>query len=383
MAYDITQLKADLEPKLHDLDLDKIAGSFYDKAHQAARNVINKIDPKETLRVVPITNAIYNSVYSYICPTDLKDNKIVTIRPQFANDVNNNFRQYNIKEFGLYPDDNSFTVEYDDSIKTIRLSKALKQSAVVNTCDSLTSNGTWAATAGASNLSVDSFNYVTSPACLKFDFTGTSGYVENSTMQSMDLTAFDETGSLFAWVYIPSVTSLTGLTLRWGNNSSNYFSLQATTPFDATAFRTGWNLVRFDWVAATETGTVDVTAVDYVRLTIDYSGSVTLTEFRLDSIMCSIGSIYEIVYYSEYMFRTTGGTWIEKPTSDNDLINLGQTSYNVLLYELAYLIAQELQAESSAFDLAFFEKEKTLAWANYAGNNKSQAQRPQNRWYRL
>jgi hypothetical protein len=382
MSYLISQLKNDLEPKFHDTSLNKLSGNIYDKIFEAARNVLNDMDPQETMRVSNIDNALYDQVYSYVCPTDLKDKKIIAIRPQVNSNASNNFTQTGIEEFDQRKDNNSLAFEYDDGIKTIKLSKALTAGATINDCESTTANGTWAAGGQAASLETDNFNYVTGGGSLRFNVTSgdTTGYIENSTMTSLDLTDYKNVGALFVWVYLPGTA--TNVILRWGSDSSNYYSSTVTTSSDSTAFKVGWNLLRFDWSGATTTGTPTDTAIDYIRVTITKASGTTLTACRVDSIVARLGSIYEIVYYSKYLFRTTAGTWIEAPTDDTDIINLDTTSYNVLLYEVAYNIAQELQGEDSSFDISFFANKKKEAWDNYKNNNKSQQQKPRNTYYR-
>lgn len=381
--YDITQLISDLTPKLHGLSLDKISGSIYDKLYEASRKILTKIDPKETIRITSIENALYDNVYTYICPSDLKDNKIINIRPQSLDTQVSNFIQRNIKEFDINKDKETFTIEYDDTIKTIKLSKANGSNKIIETFESLDG---FTATGQLGSLSLDTFDYITGQSALKFNLSsgGTSGYYEKN-IDTFDITDFINSGSLFLFVKFPttfSTTDITNIQIRIGNNSSNYYTVNATHPHDSTTFKVGWNLLRFDLINKTTTGTVDDTSIDYLRTTFTFSGTQTISSIEVDSMSLSVGSIYEIMYYSDCLFRNSDGLWIQKPTSENDVINLGHTSYNLLLWETAYIIAHELQAQESSFDLSFWDNSLKLAYKEYASTNKSQATRPQNTYYR-
>jgi hypothetical protein len=389
MSYLISDLQNEIEPKLHDTSLDKLSGSFYDKVYEAARRVLARIDPEETIRTANITNALYDKVYSYVAPTDLKGNSIIAIRPQVNNSVQNNFSQTYRDEFDMYKTNNTFTTRMNSGIKTIEISKALDAGILLNECDSLTTNGTWVAGGNASNISIDTQNKVSGSGSIKFDLAaaGTSGYVEATGITSIDATTYYNTGALFIWVYIPTTAALatiTSFTLRVGSNSSNYYTTSAaTSASDQTGFKVGWNLIMWNWTNLTTTGSPDYTALTYVRLTVAYSSTPAIPSMRIDSAMVKLGSIFEIEYYSNYLFQNTSGTWIVKPTADTDILNLSVESYNLVLYELAAIITQELQAESAQIDGAYWEKKRTEEWVNYMRNHKSQKAKKQEAYYRV
>ena len=93
--------------------------------------------------------------------------------------------------------------------------------------------------------------------------------------------------------------------------------------------------------------------------------------------MAKLGAIWEIDYYSKYLFRNSSGTWIEKPTAETDIVNLDTTGYNVLLYELCLICSHELQGEDSRYDMDYFRDRRKEAWDAYTGNNKSQSMKKQ------
>jgi hypothetical protein len=249
----------------------------------------------------------------------------------------------------------------------------------------LTSNGTWAATLGAKNLTLDTLDYWDGGASLNFDLAlaQTTGYIENSTMSAVDLEDEDEKGILFVMVYIPDTTLITNFILRWGNDSSNYWSRTVTTPHDQSSFKTGWQILAFNWNGATETGTVVPTAIDYLRLTVTYSTAADETDLRVDKISCSRGAIWEIEYYSECLFQTSGGTWQTTTTADIDIINLDEDGYNLYIYECLKLIAQQLQGEDSVFDINFSNSELSSLYRSYLEKHPSQVKKIRQCYYRV
>lgn len=383
MSISILDLKVRLESKIHSSTLNKIS-DVYNLIYEAGANVLGEIDPRETLRITPITNAIYDQVYSYVAPTDLKGNKIKDIRPQANRKVSDNFSQTSGEQFDLYKSNQSFTIEDNSLVRTVRISKDLSPGQTINDATTLTENGTWAAGGNAINLAADTLNKISGSASLKFDISasGSTAYLENSTMAALDLTDYVNVGSIFVWVYIPSTSIITSVNLRWGSDSSNYYHQTVTASHDNTSFVVGWNLLRFDWSASTLVGTSINTAIDYLRVTFAYSGTAT-TSCRVDSVVIKTGTIYEMVYYSKYLFRSSAGTWKEIPTSDSDLINLDTDGINVLLYELQELAIQELQGDSMNADLNYIAEKKKAVWNAYKANHKSEAIKPQSSYYRM
>lgn len=389
MSYLISDLKNEIEPKLHDTTLDRLSGNFYDKVYEAGRRVLARIDPDETIRTVQITNALYDQIYSYVTPSDLKGKSILGIRPQINNTVRNNFSQVYQTDFDLKKNDTTFAIRNNSGVKTLEISKSTTAGILFTGCNSLTADGVWVAGGDASSIGLDTVNKKEGSGSISFTLNaaGTSGYVEATSIVSIDATDYLNKGAIFMWVYIPTssaLSSITSFTLRFGSSSSNYYTTSAaTSASDSTSFKVGWNLIRFDWVNLTETGTPDYTALTYTRFTVAYSSASSIPSMHIDSIMFKLGEIYEMDYYSSYLFQNSSGTWIEKPTSDNDIINLSVVSYNLILYELAAIITQELQSEGSAVDSQFWAKRRDEEWMNYMRNYKTQKIKPTATYYRV
>jgi hypothetical protein len=188
---------------------------------------------------------------------------------------------------------------------------------------------------------------------------------------------------MFVWVYMPTASDFTNVILRWGSSSSNYWSVTATTTQDSTSFQNGWNLIKFDWLGGSETGTPDSSDITYLRVTLTYDGSAQ-TAARVDNIVARMGSIYQIEYYSKDLFRDAStGAFKENATADTDLVNLDTDSYNVWLYRAAYLAAQQIQASDSAFDAKFFGEEYDRLKTRYQAKYKSEVIKPQQPYYEM
>lgn len=171
--------------------------------------------------------------------------------------------------------------------------------------------GTWVAELDATNVTTDLDEFKTGNGSVNFDIdvsadAGNVAAITNSTFTSEDLDAFEDSGKWRIWVYLPDVTYMTSVTLRWGSSSTVYWSLVVTQDYKDEAFKDGWNLLEFDWSdsAVTETGspvTADAAAIDYLQLRFTYSANQPDdTDFRIGSIRIAdsygANDVYEITY---------------------------------------------------------------------------------------
>ena len=351
-------------------------------ANRAVRYVIGDTDLRSAKRSAQLSPNMYADVYEYAAPTDLKGEKLIDFRRQVNRPTNERWLLVDDVDF-----DRKKTVSrYRVAVRDENFSKLLRIDGIENakskslhTCESLTANGTWAATADASNLTLDNDNYITGGGALNFDMAAgaTTGYIENLTgMTQVDLTDYDEIGSIFVWVFIPDYSdaegdTVTNFILRWGNSSTVYWSRTVTINNEGVAFYDGWNLLRFDWNGATETGTVAPATIDYLRLTVTKSASLAAdTDWRVDNFIARIGEIYNTVYYTKYGWQTSALAYIEESTTTTDLLVADTEEIEGIAFKAAELAAQELKdyddMKMHRFDYEEWKK-------NYESDNPSEA----------
>ncbi len=350
----IGQLKSTITSRLHGTTLNKIS-DFYTLCRDTAEVVLARIDLQETRRKATLANAVYDKVCDYSLPSDFKAPVDLYKQAQAYFNDNSSLSRTFSRQFNNQKNNNQFAIVWQDMVQFIRFSRYLKPPVTIDKADSLTENGAWAVGGNASDLEVDTLNYV-------------SG-----------------SGSLKASVSSPG--AVVNLKLRIGNDSSNYYEKTITTGH-FEAFKTGWNLCRFDLDSAVLTGTVDMETVDYIRITatyntnqtayyektltqaIDLSGNylsdgaiflyfdfaslTSLSTIRLDNITAHLGTLFDMDYYSTLIFRTSGGTWIEQPTLDTDLLNLSTISFKIFEAELCRIITQQIQGAMGQFDYAYW-----------------------------
>src|SRR3990167_134898 len=380
MPRTIANLKDDLSRKLHGTNLNNVEGLFgiFD---EGAREVLNEIDFFETKRTALIANAIYSDVYDYALPADLKGNKIYDLAPQVNRAISDFPQQTYEVEFGRHKELQKFTINDNGGVRTLRYNAGVNDQIVIHTVDSITANGTWTVGDDGLNLTLDTLNYVSGNASLNFDVSGvgTTVSIQNTTMTAVDLSTLEDQGSIFIWVYTP--VAITAATLNWGDDlTGNYWADTITSPQNGS-FQIGWNLLRFDWNGATETGSPDSSEVVALKLSMTYDGNVD-TDYRMDNIVASLGETYEIKYYSKYLFQNTAGTWIEEVAADTDSINLSLEGYDCYLYKCLELVAPQVQAEDAAFDLNIYTNKYSQARDVYRAKYKSEMRLPSQKYYR-
>lgn len=377
----ILTLKDELAGMLHGTNIDDVyypLGVFY----RAGREILQDCDPFETKRLAPLTTPLYQGIFSYAAPVDLKMNGIIDLRPQVnripGDVVDNRFS----RQFDQYKQNDTITVEYQNGIKLLRVSKLLNSPVSFG---NFSSTQGWTTGGDADNLTTNTIYYTYPSSSLQFDLDGstTSGYLENSTIQETNLSQHANVSRLFLDIYFQDASAITSVTLRWGNDSSNYYSSTATSPFDQSTFANGWNTLGFNWVTATETGTVDPSDISYVRITVTYDG-VAQNDLYVDNLRSILGFIYNVQYYSNYIYQDAiTGALKERPESDDDLVILEPQSINLYLKKVAEFAAQQAQQQGQSVDITYFASEYQKSLKNYNSLYPSEKIQPKSFYYNV
>lgn len=389
MSYSISQLKTDLENSLHGTTLNRVQG-VNQIIQRAGSELLLELDPMETKRIVQLASPIFNQVYDYALPVDLKGTKIVDIRPQanrtyldrYLNVYNQAFSIS--KSYTLQP---NFTIQYNTGLKTIRIDNNLLISGTqLNSATSIAGNGTWVAAGGATNLQQDNVQYVVGSSSLSFDIPTGPGAatLTNSTIPALDLSNQNNQSQIFFYVYLPTAANFSTIQIKWGSSASNYWIQSLNSTNVGTAFSDGWNLLQANWQNATTVGTPDNTSVTYLQVIYNYTG-VAQTGVRLNSIYSRLGVISEIEYYSKYLYRNaTTGVFQESITTDSDLINLDVETRNLMyLLTCVYAVQQIQGLDAMFFDDQYFQQKYNTALAEYKAQYKSEWQKPKSTYYKF
>ena len=343
MTYTISNLSDAIAREMHGQETDRIQ-SLYETAYDAALILMGELDLKETQRKVQISPQVFDDVNIYSCPTDYRSP--IDIYPTsgrvLGSENQEDFRRTSQHEFSMRKNNEAplLSEKWLNGTRFLLLQKypSTGKKIQLENFDSLTG---FTEGGDISNLVINSLEYYEGYGSLSFDLSGSTGAgTLEKTISSQDLTNYRLLGSCFIKVVIPSGYSsrFTSFTIKHGNDSSNYWSGTVTTQHDGTVFQDGMNLLRFDWNSATETGTVDETVMDYMKIEVNYTAGTEIPKVLFDDFNIQLGTMYDLEYCSNYLFRTSAGVWIEKPTSDDDIINLSQESYRIFV-DIASMLA--------------------------------------------
>ena len=233
------------------------------------------------------------------------------------------------EEIGQNFSESSWAVERRDSNTYLVVNHQSKfDSALIFGADSTTENGTWAVdsvNSDANNLTIDTYEFKTGSASFNFDITvaqsgNNRATLKNTTITSLDLSQYENLASWIFWIYVPTVTYFSGITLYWGSSASAYWSATVTTDIDGAAWVVGWNRVKINWVDATKTSTPTVSSIAYMQVDYNYTASQTnATDYRLDDIRICRPENLTFHYLSWNVGTSTGGTDITKFSATTDI----------------------------------------------------------------
>lgn len=389
MVFTSGQVQADVSRKIHGA----LSSSFFDSLNEAARWLLTTVDPYETKRRTYLEDAIYQGVSTYYVPIDVKDQKIIDIRRQnnqngqinvwtsFVNITNRTFNKYNTIGNG-WGALGTYTIEPIDNIKYIKIKDWLPNTTLnVNMAESLTNNGTWNVYGSVNNLTVDQLNYLTGTGSLRFNIdTSTSGALECSGMQSANISSYMQIGALFTSVFLPTPNSLINVTLKWGSSSTDFYSFTVTAPHNSPTWVAGWNLLKFPLDGMNVFGNPDPSNITLLRFEFQTTGA-SMNNVHVENIVARKGTVYEILYYSSYLFSDSqSGDWKPQSYDLGDIINLSTTSYDLLMLKTAIIEAQEVK--NSLSDVQVLSAELQNHLTNYLMDNKSEYIRNQEAWYK-
>jgi hypothetical protein len=386
--YTVNNLITDIATVTHGTKTNKIP-NLYGIISRAARAVLLDINPKETQKIVQVPQ-VFNDVFDYPCPTDLKSDKIIDLRLQAGRQPSDVFTQTYAMTFDsekLRGVNQRFYTQWNTGVKTLRIeAPTLTAPLVITDTSSLTG---WSVTAGAQNISLDVNNNVAGGGAIQFDLAAGSatGSIQISTLNPIDMTNHVNVDSEFYWAYLPTGASITNLNLKWGSDyTANYYTYTVTTTQQGTTFQDGWNLISIPWNLATKVGSPVVTAYDSVQLTITYNSTLQ-TGVKFCNLTSNLGTIFELQYYSKYLFRDPSTNAFQEAvidTLDNGkIINLDTDSYNLLFNKTAFFVSQALQGADNSYDADYWQTEYKDALALYKAQNPSEQIKKTEVYYKL
>lgn len=320
--------------------------------NRAVRDVLMDADLRSSKRRTQLSPALFQGIYDYTKPSDLKAWKVIDVIQQVNRPTahNGRFVLTTPNEFDQMKREyrNLLAVDDRDFVGKLRISALPDDDkTVLHDFESLTSDGTVQALGAANNLTVDSGNYVSGSRSVNFDIdtTGVAPGVEVVDFTAVDLSEYED-DQLFAWVYLQDASKVSSIDLRWGSASNAYYQRNVTTTNEGLDLQDGWNLLRFDWDSSvTTSGSPDIENIDYLAIILNLGSALAteVTDWRIDAVIARRGVIHDVLYYSKYLWQTSAGVYIENSTADTDLLNVDTEELNIILKRIDYLVARSLK----------------------------------------
>ena len=347
--HTVGELKDEVSAILQNLNLDQVT-NVNGALERAARTVVQQADIPEASGRQQID--LYGGVYYYPAPSTIFGGALNLIRRQgdastpwdynYKTDIDQFTRAKHFQPNGYLID-----FEYLNGVAQMGISTPATFPKLV--IDSMSETTGWAVGGSASSLAQDTINYFQQPASLRFTLTGSSsGYIEKTLTNAIDMSDYEGVGVVFLAIYTPGTTTLTNIDLRIGSDSSNYASVTETEGFMGAWIANNWLLVALDLATASNTGTPDFSAIDYVRCTVNHTA--TLTNFRMGGLWTSLAAPHELLFQSSAIFLNSSGVPTQAISGDGNTIVLNDAAYNIYVHESALTIAiQQGGTLASAF----------------------------------
>ena len=380
LNYSVSQLKNDIAFALHTGSISQIP-NINSVINRCSSIFLNDIDARETKRISLLANPIFDRVYDYILPSDLKGNKIIDLFPIYERNYNNVLSQnYNrdfdrTKSFSL---NNNFTIIDDSLFKYIRINYENTSSSVVLSEANDTSN--WENT-NTSFFKIDNVNYVKDNASLWFKNSATNSVLSFFPPIPLDISAQNNQSIFFAWVWISDSTNFVNVSLSIRSDNNNYITMTSSTSFGSKKIVNGWNLMSFDRNLAINTGNLVNNNITSIVFTFNINNG-TYQEMRLNSIVSSLGSLLQIEYYSNSLFRDKNGNWLEQIEDDNTLINLSQESYNIFTSLCIAESSKEKKGANAISDYQTYYNQYLDSSKKYRQQYKTEIIKTTSKWYK-
>lgn len=265
----------------------------------------------------------YNpGITEYVIPSSLAFKTLKDIRPRLDSKQELTYISNNAFDSDVIHN-YKFAIKQESQEKRMRL-KYTGYSQVVSLINTVSDNGTWVGASAVSNVAKDVYESFSGLGSLKFDYSGTSGTLTNSTLNAVDLSRYEARSTFYFDIFLQDVTNFTSATLKVGSSASDYVTGAITTDHLGNELKNGWNTLKLTWDGTTSAvGTVDSSAVNYIEFTIAYSSDPSTTSNRIENLFISENVPMVLEYYSHFMaFDDSSGlkvqTFNDGGDPDND-----------------------------------------------------------------
>ena len=325
-------LYTDLKDELNESAADEV--TLLRISNRILNDMVLSLDLAETIRTAEVFYCGEPFV-KYAEPTGMKSMGLIDLRPR---DTSNffPFRWLTPYRFNQLNSGEFITIAREDASEyfEIQHDQFNGLSTYLTACDtSITTDGAWTAGTGAANITQDNYDYKEGSGAVNFDVDGATATISFVPTTAKDISAYTAFQRVRFFMKLP--TAPTSIAVRWGSDSSNYYSHAVTAQAHGKAFNTSdWNEIQANKDSATVTGTPVDTTIAYFALVITFAAPTTDTDFLIDCIKLIKPEVLLCEYYSVYAAESTAGADQEALTttaSTTDKISLQNESRIVFI----------------------------------------------------
>jgi hypothetical protein len=335
----VAQVKEELSGLLTGTNLNNVTA--IDRAlERAARITVQKLKAPEAIGRQAVT--LYDGVYNYAPDTAIFGGSLRDFRPQGNSRTPNDYVykepiQVFDREKKWLPNGYAIAFEWNKGTPIMRVTSPNPYPRAI--LDPMTDDDGWTAAGSASGLLVDETVYYENPASLRFQLAGASTGTLTKAISQQDIDIYEDVGVAFLAIYAPTITNLTNIELRIGSSATAYNNVTATQGF-LGAWKSGeWTIVAFDFSAASQTGTPDWNAIDYIQVRVTHAGA--MTNFRVGGLWISLPAPHELIYGTAAVFMAASTPSVTI-SSDSDQILFSDASFTIYTYLSAKEIAMQM-----------------------------------------
>lgn len=353
---DILQLKTDVETKVE-------SGSIVDsnssntKIYEALQNLLTEIKPESLRKVTKLRNAFSKETNIYRLPDDLLNIEYVRIND--SNDIDSHYNKQNFTNVRAKTiTSNNRTLEYATEfingeqtivIDNTRLNTSNQTIESYDSIDNLT-------TLNIENITIEKDD-VYKENSIKFDLDiNSKNAVLYSTHTEPIKIGIKGDLSFNLRVKFPDSKTIDSVTLELTDGVEN-IELTETNSLQSNRFEDGWNLINF---RLNKNSKVNLEAVTISDVSFAYNSSnKDLTDevkgLIIDELSVTNGHDIIISYISNSPFYDINTKeFLSEPNGDDNVIQLDNQAYTILLNELGFVLSNELQGEDGVFNRNLF-----------------------------
>ncbi len=386
----VENLREDVQRVLTGIDLDDTP-DFNGAAQQAVATFIQKADVPEASANVPVF--LYDRVTDYKLDTDLFNASIIDlcqqgVERQAWDEVVKEPQERWDQQKGWTPSGYNVTFRYDNGQQIMRVAQNKTVQAV--TLDGMSQTTDWVASGGASGLAQDNTVYWHQPAALRFNLAaaGSPGVLTKTLTNALDLSDYAGVGVIFLANMFPAGSEVTGITLRIGSSPTDYYEIAVTRGFLGAFPTNQFALTAFNLAGVAPTGSPDMSAVNYVQLSVAY-GAAAQANVRFGDLWIALPSANQLLFYTPAVFLAEGSTTPTAGISDDtDTIIFRDGSYNIYMLEVARQVAQDQGGDIASGLIAGLDlvlegngEKKIGLYQAYRGDNPSEELRQIGSYY--